>query len=114
MIPTVLDCLYKTDDLKSLFGDRFVGPPKLEHHTRTLIAKYPEKDNDGYGVEIYCTPYPAAFFDIVALDSQNSVGDKKKGFTLSTGSGCAKEAKVIAEMLHTGMLGLSNAAVGRP
>jgi len=55
-------------------------------------------------VEVYCSAAPAKFYDIVALDSQNSIGRTKKGFMLSTGSGCEREAQVIAKLLNDGML----------
>jgi hypothetical protein len=101
-----LSFLYETDELKNLFGDDFIGPDKLGHNKITLIVKYPEiKNNDGHGVEIYCKSLPAKFFKIVVLENE-----KEKGFALTTGSGCYREVKLIAEMINHGMIGLEHKA----
>lgn len=103
----MFDFLYETGNLKNVFSGNFVGPEKLDHWKETLIAKFDEiADNDGFGVEVYCTAAPATFFKIVALDSHNSVDDFKKGFSLSTSSGDGSEVFQIAKMLNDGMLDL--------
>jgi hypothetical protein len=104
-----MDFLYKTDDIEDTFRGYFVGPEILPHSTKTLIAKFPKiADNDGYEVEVYCFAVPAQFFEIVALDSKNSIDEIKKGFTLVTGTVCVEEVYKIAKLLNDGMLGLKD------
>ena len=102
-----MEFLYKSDSLEDVFRGYFVGPEKLPHHERTLIAKFEDnEESDGYAVEVYCVALPAQFFEIVALNSKNSIGEEQIGFTLSTGSGCAEESFRIAKLLNEGMLKL--------
>ena len=101
----MFDCLYETKEIKEVLGYNFCGPDKLPHFQEVRIAVFEEDhENDGYGVELYCTAAPAKFFTVKALDYRNSVGDEKKGFSLSTGSGQFEWAVNAAKMINEGML----------
>lgn len=76
-----LDFLYKTDELKKLFGLYWIGPDKFEHCKRTLIVKMGS-------IQIYCTALPTEFFDIDI-----------NGIRLGFGSGCADDVHRIFDLL---------------
>ena len=95
----MFDCLYETKEMKKILGTSFCGPDRLPHFEEVRIAIFEEDhENDGYGVELYCTATPAKFFTIKALDSKNSVGDQQKGFKFSTGTGQFEWAVNTAKM----------------
>ena len=105
----MFDELYNSDRIKGVFGDAWCGPEVLPRHQEVRIAKYEENaDDDGQGVEVYCTAMPAQFFTVKALAGKNSVGDENPGFILSTGSDCAEWAAETARMINTGMVGLGS------
>src|SRR3990172_6778843 len=67
---------------------QFFRPPKdFQHGEWHLIAEIPKQGGDGYPARVYECRVPARFFKVEVLDSNDSMGTPKKGFTLSTGSG---------------------------
>ena len=97
--------LYRTERFSDIFGSAFCGPAVLEHGKETLVAKFEDKDDsDGQGVKVFCNSMPAMFFSVVAFDSKNTLGEPKKGFRVSFGSGCAEQAFSIAKLINEGMM----------
>jgi hypothetical protein len=97
------------NDTAALFGKHLVIEGKdyyFKHAHKTLIAKYQASaDSDGQDVKVFCTAYPATFYEIeVAPRGANS------GFVLVTGSGMDKLAAGIAEAVSTGMMGFKSEA----
>lgn len=80
--------------------------PILKHAEETLIATFPKDppDGDGQPVEVYCSAWPAEFFEIRALEAPNSTGKPQKAFKITTGSGMSELAKKIAQAIAEGML----------
>lgn len=80
--------------------------PVLNHAEDTLIARFPKDppNGDGQPVEVYCSAWPAEFFEIRALKAKNSIGKTKKPFKITTGSGMSNLAREIAEAIAEGML----------
>lgn len=104
----MLDFLYDTSEMKKALSGNWCGPSTLAHGIEVRIAVFKDDiKNDGYAVELCCTATPANFYTIKALDSKNSVGDMRKGFSLHTGSGCFEWAVETARMVNTGMLTVS-------
>lgn len=100
-----IDYLYETTEMKSHLGANFCGPEKLPHMQEVRVAVFDDNpESDGYAVEIYCTAAPAKFFTIKALDSKNSCGHPRKGFTLTAGSGQFEWAVNTAKMINDGAL----------
>lgn len=95
-----------TSNLETFGGYLVEENPILKHGKKTLIAKFPKTppDGDGQPVEIYCSAYPAEFFEIRALKATNSVGDIKEAFKINTGSGMSELARDIAQAISEGML----------
>jgi hypothetical protein len=97
------------------FGAAWCGPELYETHKEQLIARYePDADSDGQPVEIYCTPMPARFYTIRALESPNSVGEMQPGFELGTGSSMAQLAADMGAAIADGMLGLHHEPTTTP
>lgn len=80
--------------------------PILDHAKKTLIAKYPKTppDGDGQPVEVYCSSWPAEFFEIRALKALNSIGKSKKAFKITTGSGMSQLVQELSKAIAEGML----------
>lgn len=87
------------------FGSSWVGPDKLAHGERTLVARY-LGEGDGQPVEVMCTAMPARFYQLVVLPHPNSVGEPQAGYEVHTGSGiaCAKWAAETASLISMGMV----------
>jgi hypothetical protein len=103
--------LYKMrDEDVKVFGSNFVYASKsLPHGEWVTMARY-EKDpsnGDGLTVEIDCMTMPARCYRLRAIDGVDSVGEAKKGFTLSTGSGreMAELMASLAKATAEGMIG---------
>ena len=95
------------DHERAIFGDAWCGPELYEHGKECLVARYlSEDDSDGQSVEIYCTPMPARFYTIRALEGPNSIGEIQPGFEFETGSSMAQLAADIGQAVADGMLGL--------
>ncbi len=84
--------------------------PLLNHAEETLIARFPKSplDGDGQPVEIYCSAYPAEFFEIRALKARDSVGKAKKAFKITTGSGMSGLVREIALAIADGMINVES------
>lgn len=99
---------------KAAFGSHWCGPAKFSKHGMDLVAKYDdEPDNDGQPAEVYCSACPAMFYIIKALPGANSVGDKKSGWQMGTGSGDEMRSLAIemAKAVAGGMLSLDEEPV---
>jgi len=96
---------------KTIFGEEWCGPESFEEYEKTLVATYPKvPGSDGNDVEIYCSASPSRFYEVTAIESENSVNEKVDGFSLSTGSGeeMAVLAVTMAKAIQQGMLSISN------
>jgi|GEM_PF-2856218 len=84
-------------------------PAEFTYAEPVLVATIPKDplDGDGQHVEIYETRYPATFWEVVVLATQDSMGEMQPGFSISTGSGFAvgRLAFPIARAIAEGMLG---------
>lgn len=102
---------YLVRNEKAVFGDRWVFEgAAFEHGKETLIAQYPKPEpGDGQPVDVYCTAMPARFYRIAALASEDSVGEPKPAFSMSTGSGMEELSHAIAEAIESGMLSMNRA-----
>lgn len=108
----MFDILDKPYDWElNTFGKNWCGPTKYTNWKRELVAKFPKSpsDGDGQSVEVYCTPAPARFYELVALPEPNSVGDPQEGFVVSFGSGQWELAKQVAVAISEGMIGFAPA-----
>ena len=92
-----------TNNMKAALGNNFCGPDELPHAQEILIAKFDKGSDDGYEVELYCTAYPAQAFRIKALDSKDSSGELRKGFTVVTGTGVFEWVVYTARLINEGM-----------
>lgn len=105
----MLDALYKPDVRdRSIFGANYTPPEKFAHGEWVTVARFEkEPGGDGQPVEIDECRMPARFFRLRALDSTNSVGDPKPGFSLSTGSGdeMGRLMARLATEIAAGMVG---------
>lgn len=89
------------------FGAHWCGPEKFEAWEWTHCATYTaEPDGDGQTVAVDVSMAPAAFYRLRVLPGKNSVGEQMGAWALSTGSGEAATAALIAEKIASGMLGL--------
>ena len=99
------------EEEKDVFGDKWCGPNSFSEYKKTLIARFSKmQGSDGHDVEVYCSAAPARFYEVKALDTIDSTGHDKKGFSLSSGSGL-EMAKFMAELAHNisiGMIGFSD------
>ncbi len=89
------------------FGAAYRPPKRFAHgeDTEVVFLKSGEGE-DGQDVRIYDGRMPAAFFTIEALPTQNSVGEWKPAFRISTGSGSemAELAASLAKAIVEGMI----------
>lgn len=100
------DFLLKSDasEIKP-FGKRWCGPGKYDLGKRTLIAEYAKnKNEEARHVKVFCTAMPARFYEIEVEEGKNSVKDLQKGYKISTSSGEAGIAAIIAEAISGGKL----------
>jgi hypothetical protein len=106
-----LDCLYlSTDDRNPLkgLGEYHKPPARFEHGRDALVAKVPKVNGgDGQPVEVYECRMPARFYKIKVLPSKNSVGEKKEGYEITTGSGdqMGELTASLAISITEGMIG---------
>ena len=101
----IIDEIYRPyKEEKDAFGEHWCGPDKYPHLELTLIALFPKTNDDGQGVTVYCTAAPVRFYELEVKGGTNSVGTVQEGYTLTTGSGMAKMAALIAETIASGML----------
>jgi hypothetical protein len=95
---------------KSILGNlHYVGPSQFNHgewHTIAKIEKDPE-DGDGQSVEIQECRMPARFFRLNVLAGNDSMGDPKAGYEVTTGSGYKVGLLVVslAKQISKGMIG---------
>lgn len=104
-----IDFLY-TKQAKGLNEPEYNPPDVFRHGEWEQVARF-EKDpinGDGQSVTIYESRLPASFYKIVVDDGENSVHNKLKGFSLSTGSGSemGKLCFAIARAVSEGMIGM--------
>ena len=97
---------------RAIFGDAYCGPTEdvFPHGTWVTVARFEKdpQDGDGQPVEVDEMRMPARFFRLRVLGASNSVGERKAGFTLTTGSGddVAKLIVALAKQVAQGMVGL--------
>lgn len=102
----VFDELYfPYDSEKNVFGNKWCGPKKYSHGQDILIAEYPKASEDGQPVNVYCNAMPARFYTLKVKESNNSIGEPRASFEVSTGSSQVELAASIAEAISEGMLG---------
>jgi hypothetical protein len=110
MLDDLMSPLYFPDRRDTdIFGDHYKPPKKFQYGKwHRIVTLRKEKRGDGGDAFIFECRMPARFFKVVVPDYENSVGEKKKGFTLQTGSGdeMGKLAMQIAHAASKGMLGL--------
>lgn len=100
---------YVTDPSeRKAFGARWCGPDKFEYGKWTSVARYPKDGGDGQPAVVECVAMPARFYRVRVAADNNSVGDPKPGYVLSTGSGndMMTLAIRIAEAAAGGMIGV--------
>jgi hypothetical protein len=87
-----------------------VFQPKQE----AKIAFIPKFGGDGFPCEIYESRWPSRFFKLVALPSDDSAGNQRPGFTLSTGSGAGIFTLIVrmAVAVSEGLLGVDHNGLG--
>ena len=104
----MLHSLYQVRDYeRNLWGPYWVKDvgdfPHGQEVKVAVVPKYPP-DGDGYTVEVYTIACPARVLILRALPGENSVGEHRKGFQLSFGSGFYQEAYKVALYIREGTL----------
>jgi hypothetical protein len=87
-------------------------PEKFCHGNLVLVATCPKTSEDGHDVEVYEVRYPATFFTIKVLPTQNSVGIDQPGWSMSTGSGAHAIVSALVREICNGMIGLDSQVTG--
>lgn len=110
----MFDFLYNADarDTAILDDLKYVGPETFapwDWYTVALVPKDPH-DGDGQDCEIQECRAPARFFRLIVKNSPNSVGEIRKGWIMSTGSGdeCGRLIVALAKAVSRGMIGFDS------
>ncbi len=105
-----IDFLYKADASdKAILGDlEYCGPAEFSHGEWYKIADIHKTSGDGYDVEIHECRMPARSFKLVVKPGPDSIGEMRPGFALSTGTGDAVGALLVAvaKQVARGMIAL--------
>jgi hypothetical protein len=102
----MFDFLYEPyEKEKAVFGEHWCGPNKYDPWKPAIIAVYTKPDgSDGQTVTVYCVATPARFYELEVSEGKDSIGERQNGYKITTGSGLAEVAALIAKEISTGML----------
>ena len=82
---------------------------KVDSEWREVYRAEAKPKSDGQTAIVEECRLPAKFYRLRVLDGLNSMGEHQDGFTMTTGSGSAAGAwaRLTADMIAEGMIGLA-------
>ena len=99
----MLDELYQLNNIELKqylywFGYQYSPQEIFKHGKKVLVCRIKsDEGGDGQDVDIYETRMPAIFYEIEALETPDSIGERSNAFTLTTGT---IDASLVAQIAH--------------